>query len=67
MQGALASTGGTLGAHSVGWIDTSAGTLLLVNTSNAAESVSAAAPQNAEVQVVLLGVHTLTATDLHLT
>jgi Ca2+-binding RTX toxin-like protein len=64
-QGQLGPTGNqTLNAHSVAYLEVGGNTLLLVNTSNAAEIVTGANPHASDMTIVLLGVHLgLTSTD----
>jgi len=65
-QGQLASTGDTLAAHSVAYVECDKNTLILVNTSSSAETVSVADTHLADMKIVLVGVHLgLTASDFH--
>jgi Ca2+-binding RTX toxin-like protein len=66
-QGNLGSTGNvTLNARSVAYMEVGNNTLVLVNSSAAAETVSATDTHTADMKIVLTGVHlSLTASDLH--
>ena len=56
----------TLDAHSVAVMEVGGNTLVLVNTSDAAETVSAADTHAADMQVTLSGVHLgITGTDFY--
>ena len=55
-----------LNAHSFGFIQSGGNTIVLVNTSNTAETVSAADTHAANMKIVLVGINLgLTATDFH--
>jgi Ca2+-binding RTX toxin-like protein len=66
-QGNISGSGNlTLNAHSVAYLEVGATTQVLVNTSNAAETVSTSDMHAADMKIGLLGVHLgLAATDFH--
>ncbi len=66
-QGDITGTGNlTLNAHSVAYLEVGDTTQVLVNTSNAAETVSTSDMRSADIKIGILGVHLgLTATDFH--
>lgn len=66
-QGYLSSTGNaTLNAHSVAVMEVGGSTQVLVNTSNAAETVTPADTHAADMKITLLGVNLgITGTDFH--
>jgi hypothetical protein len=56
----------TLNAHSVAFLETGGNTLVLVNTTNTAETVTAANPSAANMEIVLTGINLgLNAMDFH--
>jgi len=66
-QGDITGTGNlSLNAHSVAYLEVGDTTQVLVNTSNAAETVSTSDMHSADMKIGILGVHLgLTATDFH--
>ena len=64
-QGSIADNG-TLNAHNVAYMEVGSITHVLVNTSNAPETVSSSDMHAADMKIGLLGVHLgLTAGDFH--
>ena len=66
-QGNITGTGPlTLNAHSVAFVEVAGNTQVLVNTTGAAETVTASDTHAADMKIDLVGVHLgLTATDFH--
>jgi len=66
-QGKLSGAGNlTLNAHSVGFLEVGGNTVVLANTSNAAQTVTTANTSTADMKIVLLGVNLgLTGADFH--
>ena len=66
-QGQLVGSGDlTLNAHSVAYIEVSGNTVVLVNTTSSAETVSSTNVGAANIEIDLVGIHLgLTSTDFH--
>ncbi|HET9187087.1 MAG TPA: Ig-like domain-containing protein, partial [Acidothermaceae bacterium] len=66
-QGNITGSGNlTLEAHSVAFLEAGGNTHVLVNTTNAAETVTASDTHAADMEITLVGVHLgLTSTDFH--
>ncbi|WIM14421.1 Ig-like domain-containing protein [Enhydrobacter sp.] len=66
-QGDITGSGNlTLNAHSVAYLEAGGNTHVLVNTTNAAQTVTASDMHAADMEITLVGVHLgLTATDFH--